>query len=220
MVQFSPVSVLPENEVKPNKMGRMRVRTWYEKTISHELVSSKGVTVVRPPGYKKPVPPAPVVVVTPDPVVVDPKPAPTPTPDPSKICPDGKTKIDGKCPTTIKTGGDTPIKNKDDQKDKTLGETAKTDKGDCSGKKNWDGECISKDEPWYDESLFKITDYDVTTKDALIASSSFIVIIIAICAICSYVSYRKRRAIRIGVQLMSDSIMEKFNASIKSQMAA
>ena len=54
----------------------------------------------------------------------------------------------------------------------------------------------------------------MTAKDAVIASSTLVVIIILGCSISSYIAYRKRRAIKVGVQRLSESIRLKLNAKI------
>jgi hypothetical protein len=71
----------------------------------------------------------------------------------------------------------------------TLGES-----GIINGKKvAWTGEVVP-DEKWYDKTVFKISDFEVST-GVLAGGSLLLILIIAgvTFAICSFIAYRKRK---------------------------
>ena len=80
---------------------------------------------------------------------------------------------------------------------------------------NWDGELLSKIEPWYDKNLFKIGDFDFTLGEAAISSGTIIVLSFIGFAIFSYISWRKRKAIAAGAVAVRASF-RKSSASMRA----
>jgi hypothetical protein len=77
---------------------------------------------------------------------------------------------------------------------------------DPNVKVNWDKECINKNKPWYDKTLFKVSDFDFTIGDAVLATSTIIIVACIAFAISSYIAWKKRKAIAAGARRMSASI--------------
>jgi hypothetical protein len=72
-------------------------------------------------------------------------------------------------------------------------------------------------EPWYDDKIFKISDFNFTIGDAVLVTTLIIVFSSIGFAISSYIAYRKRKAIAAGARRMSQSIKRasfKLHASI------
>ena len=83
---------------------------------------------------------------------------------------------------------------------------------------NWDGEVISKVEPWYDEKLFSIGDFDFTLGGAAISSGAIVGIALAVFAVCSYISWKKRKALAEGAVAVRASFRRgsaKLRASLR-----
>jgi len=166
--------------------------------------------------------PKPVVVVKPvvvKPVVVKPVVKPAVTPAKPSVTPSTPTKpispakpVAPTKPVTPAKPDCTDTKNKADPhciKLAQLSDTTQPDydcKKDPTVKVNWDGDCVKTAEPWYDDSLFEISDFSFTIGDAVLTTVIIIVLSSIGFAISSYIAWKKRKAIAAGARRLSTSI--------------
>jgi len=151
-----------------------------------------------------PAKPKVVVVVKPD------KPAPKPVTPATPATPDCKDAKNAQLAACKKKVTPTPTTTKTTLTPAQLSD--KTRPGyDCKKDPtvilNWDGDCVHTTDPWYDDSLFTIADFDFTLGDALLTTLTIIVLSAIGFGISSYIAWKKRKAIAAGARRMSQSIV-------------
>ena len=89
--------------------------------------------------------------------------------------------------------------------------------------KDFEGNCVKIDEPWYNKELFKIGSVAVTTGDLTIGSIVLIVIAAIVFLVMSIIAWRKRKAIAEGARRASDYVRrasQNLRRSISGQRPA
>ena len=73
-------------------------------------------------------------------------------------------------------------------------------------KPNWDGKCIDFAEPWYDDNLFKIGDFNFTLGEAVTITATGMIIGILVFSVTSYIAWKKRKAIIAAADDLGSSL--------------
>ena len=73
-------------------------------------------------------------------------------------------------------------------------------------KPNWDGKCIDFAEPWYDDNLFKIGDFNFTLGEAVAITATGMIIGVLVFSVTSYIAWKKRKAIIAAADDLGSSL--------------
>lgn len=95
-----------------------------------------------------------------------------------------------------------PNDDKVDDDSKGQNETQQS-KNDTNVKINWDNETIYTERPWYNHTLFEFNGFQLTSLQAAVGFSTFVIVSIVVLSICCVVSIWQRKAIRSGAHRVS-----------------